>query len=62
MIEVREYLTEDGKSPFGKWFLALNPVAAAKITTALARMEAGNPGDTKSVGGGVRELRISHGQ
>ena len=61
MVEVREYLTEDGNSPFRKWFSRVNPVAAAKITMALARIEADNPGDAKSVGGGVHELRITHG-
>lgn len=58
--DVREYL-EDGKSPFAKWFNKLAPVVAARIDRYLRRMEQGNFGDSKSVGGGVQELRIDYG-
>ena len=61
MIRVLEYLDEAGNSAFGRWFLRLNPVAAAKITTALERMERGLMGDVKAVGGGVSERRIDFG-
>ena len=40
MIEVREYVDEKGKSPFAKWIRNLNVVAAAKVTTALERIDA----------------------
>ena len=36
-------------------------MAAARIRTALARMEAGNPSDVRSVGSGVLERRIHFG-
>lgn len=58
--ELREYV-EDGKSSFAKWFRKLPPVAAARIDKYLRRMEHGNLGDSKSVGGGVKELRIDYG-
>ena len=58
--ELREYLDE-GKSPFARWFNRLPPVAAARIDKYLRRMEQGNLGDSKSVGGGVHELRIDCG-
>lgn len=61
MIRVLEYLDEAGHSVFGKWFLRLNPVAAAKVTTVLERMERGLMGDVKAVGGGVSERRIDYG-
>lgn len=61
MIQVDEYLTEDGKSPFATWFAGLDAHAAAKVTTALDRIEQGNLGDVKSVGGGVSERRIDFG-
>ena len=42
MIEVREYLDAEGKSPYAKWFDRLNVAAAVKVTTAVHRMEQGN--------------------
>lgn len=61
MIEVREYLDAQGWSPFAKWFDALNAHAAAKVTTALVRMEQGNLSNVKGVGSGVSEYRIDFG-
>jgi putative component of toxin-antitoxin plasmid stabilization module len=39
---IKEFLDDKGKSPFGNWFNHLNAQAAAKITTALYRLEQGN--------------------
>ena len=61
MIEVREYIDERGRSPFGRWFDGLNAIAAAKVRTALARMEPRNLSNAKSVGSGVLEYRIQTG-
>lgn len=61
MIEVREYLDEQGRSPFRRWFDRLNPTAAAKVNTVLSRMQGGNLGDAQGVGGGVLESRIDSG-
>lgn len=61
-IEVLEYLTEDGHNPFREWLEALNDRdARARIRVRLNRIRLGNFGDSKSVGGGVSELRISYG-
>lgn len=60
-MEIREYLDQAGNSPFGAWFGNLDAQAAAKVTTALIRMESGNLSDVKSVGGGVVEYRIHWG-
>ena len=40
-MEVREYLTEDGRSPFARWFNKLDARAAVRVTIALNRMEQG---------------------
>ena len=61
MIEVREYVDETGKSPFSHWFNRLEARVAAKITTALYRLEQGNFSNTKGLGAGVFEYRIDFG-
>lgn len=61
MITIKEYITDDGMSYFGKWFSSLNSIAASKVATTLYRAEQGNLGDTKSVGAGVYEMRINFG-
>lgn len=61
MPEIREYETNDGRSPFAEWFESVDAKAAAKVTAAIARLEAGNPGDVKAVGQGVSERRIDFG-
>jgi len=61
VIEVREYVSEDGSSPYAKWFDSLNAQAAAKMTIALTRMAQGNLSNAKSVGGGLQEYRIDFG-
>ena len=38
MIEIQEYLDEDGSSAFADWFGALDTQAALKVTTYLARV------------------------
>lgn len=60
-MEIRDYLDPSGNSPFVVWFGSLNAIAAAKVTTALIRIEQGNLSNAKSVGGGVIEYRIDWG-
>ncbi len=60
-IDVREYLTPDGRSPFGEWFDHLDPQAAAKITVAVTRLGQGNFSNVKGVGSGVFEYRLTFG-
>jgi len=58
---LREYLDEVGRSPFGRWFEDLDATVAAKVTTALARIEQGNFARVKGVGTGVFESTIDFG-
>jgi len=60
-MKIEEYLTREGKSPFGDWFLKLNARAAAKVTTALVRLERGNTSNVKALGSGVNEYKIDFG-
>ncbi|TFV80060.1 type II toxin-antitoxin system RelE/ParE family toxin [Bradyrhizobium frederickii] len=56
MIEVRQ--TEQ----FSEWLSRLKDASAvARITVRIRRMEMGNPGDNKSVGRNVREMRVDYG-
>ena len=56
VIEVRQ--TEI----FARWLANLRDGRArARINVRIRRLSIGNPGDTKSVGGGVSEMRIDYG-
>lgn len=59
--EIREFLYDNGASPFGRWFDSLNAQAAVKVRRAIVRMEMGNLSNAKSVGAGVLECRIDFG-
>ena len=62
MITIREYIDDhDGRSPYAKWFDRLNAPAAAKVATAIVRMEQGNLSNSKGIGKGVFECRIDFG-
>ena len=61
MIAIREYVDLEGRSPYARWFNRLNAQAAAKVATALVRLERGNLSGVKGVGAGVFEHRIEFG-
>ena len=61
MVTITEYLEPGGRDPFANWFETLNAPAAAKVTTALVRIEQGNFSNTRGVGAGVYECRIDFG-
>ncbi|HTE35276.1 MAG TPA: type II toxin-antitoxin system RelE/ParE family toxin [Reyranella sp.] len=56
MVEVRQ------TDSYAKWYRSLRDQnAKARIDVRIRRVSLGNSGDVKSVGGGVRELRINYG-
>jgi putative addiction module killer protein len=61
MIEIREYIDAQGRSPDARWFDGLNARAAAKVATALVRMEQGNLSNAKGMGAGVSQYRLDFG-
>ena len=61
MIIIKEYIDLDGRSLYAKWFNRLNAPAAAKVATAIVRMEQGNFLNSKGIGEGVFESRIDFG-
>ncbi len=61
-MDIQEYVTREGRSPFGMWLRGLRDVRArARIRIRLDRVRLGNPGDYRSVGDGVYELRLTFG-
>lgn len=49
-------------STFDTWLRALRDRhAKVRIAARIDRLASGNPGDIKPIGGGLSELRISHG-
>ena len=59
---VLTYETTDGRVPFNEWLEALRDrKARAIIRVRLNRIRLGLLGDSKSVGGGVSELRVAFG-
>lgn len=61
VIQVLQYLDARGRSAFADWFERLNAPAAAKVATALTKIEQANWGSAKGVGMGVFEHRINFG-
>jgi putative addiction module killer protein len=56
MVEIRK--TEH----FAKWIDGLQDIRArARIQARIERLATGNPGDVRTVGEGVSEMRIDHG-
>ena len=56
MVEVRQ------TKAFSAWLRRLRDAnAVARIVARIRRMEEGNPGDSRSVGKGVMEMRIAYG-
>ena len=58
--QVVELLTPDGDSPYADWFAALDPVAAAKVTVAILRMQQGNLSNVEWFRG-IGEYKIDWG-
>lgn len=60
MIEIVEFLHEDGASPYAKWFDTLAPDVAAKVAVAVVRMSLGNLSNVKWFSG-IGEYKIDYG-
>lgn len=62
MKELRYYVAANGAVPAEEWLDGLRDrKGAAIIRTRLDRLAHGNPGDSKLVGEGVKEVRIHFG-
>lgn len=62
MVEIRKYRDAQGRVPFDIWMNGLRDVRAKqRIHMRIRRLSLGLEGNWKSVGEGVRELRIPEG-
>lgn len=62
MIEIHKYRRPDGVIPFDRWMAKLRDERARmRILVQLDRLRLRLPGDWKSIGGGVFELRVFEG-
>src|SRR5882724_3279601 len=61
LIKIEEYVSDNGDSPFKRWFDDLDPQAAAMVMVATGRLADGNTSNVKPVGQGAAELRIDRG-
>ncbi len=59
-LTVVEYVREDGSNPYRAWFDRLHSQAAAKVATAVIRLELGNISGVKWIGT-IGEYRIDWG-
>jgi putative addiction module killer protein len=61
-MDVKEYVTRDGRRPVSEWVDGLKDAnARERIFTRIDRLELGLPGDWKSIGGALCELRVDIG-
>ena len=58
--QVKELLLPDGNRPYAAWFATLDPMAAAKVSVAAARMEQGNLSNVEWFRG-IGEYKIDWG-
>lgn len=61
MVEIRYYIDSGGDAPFAAWFAELEPMASARISRAIVRVEQGSFSNAKGVGEGVMEYKIDFG-
>jgi putative addiction module killer protein len=61
-MEIRHYVTRDGKDVFQTWLEQLRDITLrARVELRIARLERGLFGDCKTIRAGVFELRIDTG-
>jgi putative addiction module killer protein len=60
VLTVVEYVRQDGSNPYRTWFERLHAQAAAKVATAVLRLELGNMSRVKWIGT-IGECRIDWG-
>ena len=61
-VELHIFRAANGRQPFTDWFMTLEDRSVrARVARRLDRLQAGNPGDFRSLGAGLQELRLDTG-
>ena len=61
LLSIREYVADDGATPFRLWLETLDVGIRARVQARVLRFELGNLGDHKAIGAGVWEARLFFG-
>lgn len=60
-LEIVEYVSPAGVSPFGRWRESLDTTARLRVLKAVTRLAAGNVSSVRGVSGGIFEIRLDFG-
>jgi putative addiction module killer protein len=60
-VDVREYLTADGRNPYREWLDTLDVTPRARIQARVLRSRPGISATSRAWGGGVWEARVMFG-
>ena len=60
MLRQFEYTRADGAIPYRSWLKRIDPLARAKVTAAVSKLQHGNTSNLKRIGS-ISELRIDWG-
>jgi putative addiction module killer protein len=61
VTEIRQYVDRAGRNAFERWFEKLDESVQARVAVYLDRLERGNTGAVKAIGGMLQELRLDFG-
>lgn len=60
--QLEMYWTPSRRCPFDEWYRSLNDKRAGdKVKARISRLRSGNPGDFRTIGAGLFEMRIDYG-
>lgn len=60
-MEVREYVSAQGRNYFRHWFLSLDLSVRLRVQARIRRLRQGNPGKTRHLGGSLHEAKMDLG-
>lgn len=61
LVQVLEYVANDGSCPFRVWFDSLDAVPAARVNVYLERITNGNFSSVAPIGAGLSEIKLDFG-
>lgn len=61
LVQILEYVAQDGSCPFRDWFDSLDAVPAARVNACLERVIDGNVSSVAPIGSGLSEIKLDFG-